>query len=187
MSDPEEEFGDSEQTIEENAKNFCSTVEDMRRKNLDPCLASGFIAQQFMNPNGLLVVTGATAALNPTPGMVGYGLAKTAAHFYVQTLGACTGQSLESKSVRKEGRKARNSKRHMDSLVTVAILPTTIDTGANRRAFPNGDYSEWVRPLDIASEIATWVTEPSLRPHSGSLVNVRPAEQQQGASFELAR
>jgi dihydropteridine reductase len=187
-NDPKDESsrGDNSlSAIEQHATAFSTTIEEMRRKNLDPCVASGYIAQRFMNPSGLFVVLGATAALQPTPGMVGYGLAKAGAHFYVQTLGACTGQSLESKSIRKEGAKART--RNMDSLSAMAILPTTIDTAANRRAFPNGDYKEWVRPLDIAKEIATWVHEPSLRPHSGSLVKVRATENQQGASFELAR
>jgi dihydropteridine reductase len=185
--DPKEVAHDnSEQTMEENAVKYCSVIEEMRRKNLDPCLASGYIAQHFMNPSGLMVVMGATAALQPTPGMVGYGLSKSAAHFYVQTLGACTGHNLDNKSIRKEGTKARQGT-HTDSLSVVGILPTTIDTAANRRAFPHGDYSEWVRPLDIATEVASWINEPALRPHSGSLVKVRPSEQQQGASFELVR
>jgi hypothetical protein len=39
----------------------------------------------------LMVVLGATAALQPTPGMMGYGLSKNAAHYLVQTMGSCTG------------------------------------------------------------------------------------------------
>ncbi|GKY97339.1 hypothetical protein MPSEU_000692300 [Mayamaea pseudoterrestris] len=176
----------TEQLLEDNVIAYCSTIDDMRRKNLNPCLASGYVAQHFMNPFGLFVVIGATAALQPSPGMLGYGLSKAAAHYYVQTLGACTKQSLDSKSVRKVGTKARQGK-HTDTLSVIGILPTTIDTDANRRAFPHGDYKDWVRPVDIATKIASWIDEPALRPHSGSLVKVRPAEQQQGASFELVR
>ena len=176
----------SEQTLEDNAMQYCATIEDMRRKNLDPCLACGFIAQYFMNHDGLYVVMGATAALQPTPGMLGYGLAKTAAHFHVQTLGACTRQSLNHKSIRQQGAKARQGLT-MESLSVVGVFPTTNDTAAQRPAFPPGDYSEWGRPSDISKEIGSWVNEPALRPHSGSLVKVRPSEQQQGASFELVR
>ncbi|MCF7850199.1 MAG: SDR family NAD(P)-dependent oxidoreductase [Candidatus Marinimicrobia bacterium] len=34
-----------------------------------------------------------------------------------------------------------------------AILPTTIDTPANRKAMPDADFSQWVTPLEIAAKI----------------------------------
>lgn len=34
------------------------------------------LAPHFLKENGLLVLTGAQPALNPTPGMIGYGVAK---------------------------------------------------------------------------------------------------------------
>ena len=92
--------------ILENATAYLHTIQQMRQKNFDPVLAASIVAQNYMNRrnraevddpqnddfNGtLMVVMGATAALQPTPGMLGYGVAKNAAHFVVQTLGSCTG------------------------------------------------------------------------------------------------
>jgi NAD(P)-dependent dehydrogenase (short-subunit alcohol dehydrogenase family) len=42
-----------------------------------------------------------------------------------------------------------------DQGITVnAILPSTIDTPANRRDMPQADFSKWVAPRDIARVIA---------------------------------
>jgi NAD(P)-dependent dehydrogenase (short-subunit alcohol dehydrogenase family) len=40
---------------------------------------------------GLLTLTGALAALNATPGMIGYGIAKAAVHHLVQDLAESSG------------------------------------------------------------------------------------------------
>jgi NAD(P)-dependent dehydrogenase (short-subunit alcohol dehydrogenase family) len=34
-----------------------------------------------------------------------------------------------------------------------SILPSIIDTEANRRAMPNGDFTQWPKPEDIARVI----------------------------------
>jgi len=128
---------------------------------------------------------GATAALQPTPGMIGYGVSKSAAHHFVQTLGATTGLAVSSKSLRKEGRKARRHYESLDSLSVVGILPTILDTPTNRAAMPDSDFEEWTKPLDIAKEIGTWVSTPPLRPHSGSLVKVFTSAE--GTHFQLVR
>jgi hypothetical protein len=103
------------------ATTYLQSMEHMRRENLDPVIAASIVAQYYMNHrnsvlettvlendpdddddnedspttdqyNGtLMVVLGATAALQPTPGMMGYGLSKNAAHYLVQTMGSCTG------------------------------------------------------------------------------------------------
>jgi hypothetical protein len=95
---------------------------------------------------------------------------------------------MESKSVKKAGRRVRQHMEALDSLTVVGILPTTIDTQANRRAMPEGNFEQWTKPSDIAKEIKTWVETPALRPHSGALVKVHPkVDGQAGAIFELAR
>jgi len=179
-------FG-SERRMEQDATQYVEAIDTMRRMNLDPVLAAGYIAQQYMNPNGLVVVIGATAALSPTPGMLGYGLAKAASHHFVQTLGACTGKSVVSKATRKAGRKVRRHLDALDTMTVVGILPTTIDTSANRKARPKENFDQWTKPYDIASEIGHWMKTPALRPHSGALVKVRPNLDGPGATFELAR
>lgn len=128
---------------------------------------------------------GATAALSPTPGMIGYGVSKSAAHQFVQTLGATTGLAVTTKSQRKEGRMARRDKPSLDSLSVVGILPTVLDTPTNRAAMPDSNFDEWTKPIDIAQEIGTWVSTPPLRPHSGSLVKV--FTNSEGTQFQLVR
>jgi NAD(P)-dependent dehydrogenase (short-subunit alcohol dehydrogenase family) len=44
--------------------------------------------------------------------------------------------------------------------VTVnAILPTTIDTAANRKDMPRADFSKWVQPDEIAALIEYLLSE----------------------------
>ena len=131
------------------------------------------------------MVMGATAALSPTPGMIGYGVSKSAAHHFVQTLGATTGLAVSSKALRHEGRKARRHFESLDTMTVVGILPTMLDTPANRAANPDMDFDVCTKPLDIAKEIGTWISSPPLRPHSGSLVKV--FTNAEGTHFQLAR
>lgn len=128
---------------------------------------------------------GATAALSPTPGMIGYGVSKSAAHHFVQTLGATTGMAVSPKALRKEGRKARRHYANLDSLSVVGILPTMLDTPTNRAANPDFNLDECTKPLDIAKEICTWISSPPLRPHSGSLIKVYTNPE--GTHFQLVR
>jgi NAD(P)-dependent dehydrogenase (short-subunit alcohol dehydrogenase family) len=40
-----------------------------------------------------------------------------------------------------------------DKINVNCILPTIIDTEANRKAMPNEDYNKWVKPSDLANII----------------------------------
>jgi len=184
------------------AARYGRTLEKMRRQNLDPVLAASYVAQHFMNPHhsndnnnnnaaagSLMVVIGATAALNPTPGMLGYGVSKAAAHHVVQTLGATTGQSQESRSVQKQGQRVRQHLGGLDNLTCVGILPTTLDTPANRQAMPEAvDTHKWTSIPALTAEISNFLTVPQLRPHSGSLVKIFNNKDGSGSAFlELVR
>jgi NAD(P)-dependent dehydrogenase (short-subunit alcohol dehydrogenase family) len=46
-----------------------------------------------------------------------------------------------------------------DHIRTNAILPSTIDTPANRKAMPDADFDTWVKPEDIARVIALLVSD----------------------------
>jgi dihydropteridine reductase len=72
-------------------------------------------------------------------------------------------------------------------LSVIGILPSTIDTPANRRAMPDGDFKSWTKSIDIAKEIGLWMRQPALRPHSGSLIKVHPALREDGAEFIVVR
>lgn len=56
----------------------------------------------------------------------------------------------------------------VDSRITVnAILPSTIDTPANRAAMPKADFSRWVRPEEIA-RVVLFLVGPDARIISGA-------------------
>jgi len=167
------------------AQSYTESVVRMRRMNLDPVIAAGFVAQHLSsNENSLMVVMGASAALSPTPGMMGYGLAKVGTHHLVQTLGTMTAQGnpLERKIIRNRGKRVQQPRPLM---TVVSILPQTIDTPSNRKAMPDGKFYHWTKPQDIAEEIGKWAENPLLRPHSGSLVKVFRTPGEDKASFEL--
>ena len=77
--------------------------------------------------------------------------------------------------------------KYLNKLSVVGILPTTIDTPANREAMAGADFNQWTQSIDIAKEIGLWLREPALRPHSGSLVKVHPKKDGNGAEFQVAR
>ena len=60
----------------------------------------------------------------------------------------------------------------LEENVTVnAVLPSTIDTPANRKAMPKGDFSRWVRPEAIA-RVILFLAGPHARIISGAHVPV---------------
>ena len=190
--------------LAEGATAYAESIENMMGKNLYPVLAAGYASRHYMTAGdfsahdeygelasgdgGLFVAIGATAALGGTPGMLGYGLSKVATHHYLTTLGETTGKAITHKSKRRETRQLRLSSGYLQKLSVVGILPTTIDTQANREAMPEANFDEWTKSIDICREIGTWLEEPSLRPHSGSLVKVHPEKRKGGgAVFRVVR
>ena len=162
--DPEEEY----------VRQSASACERMMRMNYQPVVSGGLVARRFVKANGLFVIIGASAALSPTPGMLGYGSSKAAAHHFLQSYGP---GSMEE-----------------DGVASVGILPLMIDTPDNRRMLGGdaGDdrYSKMVKPVHIANEISDWIRQPHLRPHSGSLVKVIAKNNRQGRggpAFHLVR
>ena len=169
--------GDSIDPEEEFIRESSHVCEHMMKVNYYPVVAGGLIGQQFLNGsnNGLFVIIGASAALSPTPGMLGYGAAKAASHHCLQTYGTSVSQETGS--------------------TAVGILPLMLDTPANRAMMGDDDggddrYCKMVKPIHIANEIGQWIKNPHLRPHSGSLVKVMAknrADGSGGAAFHLVR
>ena len=52
-----------------------------------------------------------------------------------------------------------------------AVLPSTMDTEENRRNMPQGDFSKWVPPEDVAVVITRLVSD-DMKPVSGSAITV---------------
>jgi len=147
------------------AKKFVENSELMCKQSIWSSVIASRIAAKHMKEGGVLVLTGAQAALNGTPGMIGYGMAK-----------ACVHQLVRSLAEQKSGMPA-------DSCVA-AILPATMDTPMNRKFMPNADQSSWTS-LEFVSELLFKWSNNTERPESGSLVQLITKEGQ--TSLENAK
>ncbi|MGH2943310.1 MAG: SDR family oxidoreductase, partial [Solirubrobacteraceae bacterium] len=79
-----------------------------------------------------IVCVSSRAALRPFAGAAGYVVAKAAVLALVDVL---------AEEYRSDGIRAN------------AVLPSVIDTPANRRAMPDADHGSWVAPEQIASVV----------------------------------
>ena len=125
-------------------------------KMLDLNLRPGFLLARAAMPKlieaggGSYVGVGARAALRPFKGASGYITAKAGVIAFVQALAV---------EYRDDGIRAN------------AVLPSTIDTPANREQMPNADHSKWVPPEQIARVIRFLVSDDSA-PTSGAAIPV---------------
>jgi NAD(P)-dependent dehydrogenase (short-subunit alcohol dehydrogenase family) len=120
-----------------------TTLEDferMMRLNLTPAfnLARAAMPRLAERGGGSFVAVSARPALRPFAGASAYVTAKAAVLAFVQALDA---------DYRQQGIRAN------------AILPSVIDTPANRAAQPDADYSRWVQPVEIARVVRFLVSE----------------------------
>jgi NAD(P)-dependent dehydrogenase (short-subunit alcohol dehydrogenase family) len=99
---------------------------------------------------GAVVCVSARTALQPFPGGVAYATAEAAVLAFAQAVAA----EYKAKRVRCN-----------------TILPSVIDTPANRAAQPDADHSRWVPPAQIAAVIRFLAGEESA-PTSGAAVPV---------------
>jgi NAD(P)-dependent dehydrogenase (short-subunit alcohol dehydrogenase family) len=102
------------------------------------------------NGGGSIVCVGTRAALQPFSGAAGYIASKAAVVAFAQAVAA--------------------EYKH-DGIRCNAILPSVIDTPANRAAMPNADHDRWVRPAEIAGVIAALLST-DLTPTSGAAIPV---------------
>ena len=100
------------------------------------------------------MLSGAAAASNPTPYMMGYGMAKAAVHQLTKSLAAPKSGLPENSSV-------------------ACLLINTLDTEQNRKAMPKADFSKWTSSEFIATLIHKWTIDASSREPSGSLVELK--------------
>lgn len=113
---------------------------------------SSHLATKHLKEGGLLTLAGAKAALDGTPGMIGYGMAKGAVHQLCQSL-------------------AGKNSGMPPGAAAIAVLPVTLDTPMNRKSMPEADFSSWT-PLEFLVEtFHDWITG-NKRPNSGSLIQV---------------
>lgn len=58
-----------------------------------------------------------------------------------------------------------------DGILVNAVLPSTIDSAANRKAMPDADFDRWPKPGELAGTIL-WLASPENTLTSGALVPV---------------
>jgi NAD(P)-dependent dehydrogenase (short-subunit alcohol dehydrogenase family) len=101
------------------------------RLNLRPAylMSAAAVPVLLAAGGGAIVCVSSRAALRPFPGAAGYITAKAAVLAFVD---------------------AMHAEYRDDGIRTNAILPSTIDTPANRRSMPDADVDTWVKPEAIA-------------------------------------
>jgi NAD(P)-dependent dehydrogenase (short-subunit alcohol dehydrogenase family) len=99
---------------------------------------------------GTVVCVGTRAALRPFPGAAGYVASKAALLALVRAL---------------------DSEYRDDGIRVNAVLPSVIDTPANRGAMPDADHDAWVKPAAIA-DVIHFLSTPASAPISGAEVPV---------------
>jgi NAD(P)-dependent dehydrogenase (short-subunit alcohol dehydrogenase family) len=126
--------------------------EGMLRLNLRPgfLLARAAMPRLAEGGGGAFVGVSARPALRPFAGAAGYITAKAAVLSFIHCL---------------------DEEYRADGIRCNAILPSVIDTPANRASQPDADHSKWVPPEEIAKVIRFLVSDDSA-PTSGAEVPV---------------
>ena len=99
---------------------------------------------------GRIVAIGSRTGVEPAAGFSAYGVSKAGLVALVRTL------ALELKG---------------SGVTANVVLPSIIDTPANRQAMPKADPSKWVKPASIAS-VLTWLASRESRDVSGAVIPV---------------
>jgi len=126
------------------------------RQMLDLNLISAFWSAKHVIPHakrsgaGRLCFISSRGAIECYPGAAAYAAGKLGLHALVQTL---------SKELKQSGVTAN------------AILPSVIDTAANRASMPKADHSTWVPPHDIAA-LLSFLAGAGAQSVSGALIPI---------------
>jgi len=99
---------------------------------------------------GRIVAVGARMAIEPSPNFAAYAVSKAALVALV-------------KNVAAEGKKF--------GVTANAVLPSTIDTSANRASMPKADFSRWVKPESIA-KLIVFLTSEAAPDTSGAAIPI---------------
>jgi NAD(P)-dependent dehydrogenase (short-subunit alcohol dehydrogenase family) len=128
------------------------TWERMLAINLKTALNASRAALPYLlaSGSGRIVNVGAHAGARASEGMGAYGASKAALHRLTESL---------ADELKLRG-------------VTVnAVLPSIIDTPANRADMPNADFSRWVQPADLAAVIL-FLASDEAKAVTGALIPV---------------
>ena len=98
---------------------------------------------------GRIVNIGAMGALQAGAGMGPYAASKAGVHRLTEALAA----------------------EHKGKITVNAVLPSTIDTAANRASMPKADFSKWVTPQELA-EVILFLAGDAASAVTGALIQV---------------
>ena len=132
------------------------TEDDTWRRMLDLNLNAGFYAARAFVPylrqagSGRLIVVGSKTAEAPHAGLAAYVTSKAALVMLVRTIAAENADA---------------------GLTANVVMPGTMDTPGNRSAMPNGDFSKWVPPADVANLIV-WLAGEQAANVNGAVIPV---------------
>lgn len=128
-----------------------ATLDRMVTANLRTAFVTAREGLRHMGPDGgRLVFVGSATVDRPAAGQAAYTAANAGVHSLVRTLAA---------ELAGSGRTAN------------AVVPTVIDTPANREAMPDADHDRWTDPRAIAKVIA-WLGSAEAGTCNGALVPV---------------
>ena len=130
-------------------------IEEFERQftlNLRPTylVTQAALAHMVSNGGGSIVCVGTRAALRPFSGAAGYISSKAAVIAFAQAV------AVEYRD---------------DGIRCNVILPSVIDTPANRAAMPDAEHDRWVKPSEIATVVAHLLTDEAV-PTSGAAIPV---------------
>lgn len=107
-------------------------------------------AMRRTGEGGNIVNVAARPVLTPTIGMTAYAASKAAVAAITQTIAAEV---------------------HDEGILVNAVVPSIIDTEANRSSMPDADHSKWPKPSELAETIA-FLASPRNTLTSGALIPV---------------
>ena len=113
-------------------------------------LARAAMPRLVARGGGAFVGVSARAALRPFSGAAGYAVGKAALLALIKALDA---------EYREEGIRSN------------AVVPSVMDTPANRRATPEADFSRWV-PTEQVARVIRFLVSPDSTPTSGAAIPV---------------
>ena len=129
-----------------------ATWEQMRDLNL----TSAFYVLRATIPHlrksgtGRIVAIGSLAAAEPHSGLGAYVTFKSALVSLVRTV------AMENKDA---------------GLMANVVLPSTMDTPANRKAMPKADFSKWLKPADVA-DLVLWLADERASHITGTAIPI---------------
>lgn len=111
------------------------------RAALKPMTAAG---------RGRIIAIGSRAAVDPMPNFAAYSVSKAALVALVKNVAA---------EVKDSG------------ITANVVLPSVIDTAANRKAMPKADFSKWVKPESIA-KLLVWLASEEASDVNGAVIPI---------------